>query len=105
VGEFGYTPDCDPYGRTGRIPGSVNIPFGALIDRKTMTLVPLADSGARFEAAGVEKSKKVICYCGGGIAATLDLFAQHQLGYRNLSVYDASMSEWARDESLPIETD
>ncbi len=95
----------NPYGRAGRIPGSVNIPFGVLIDRSTKTLAPLADSAAKFEAAGVEKSKEVICYCGGGIAATLDLFVLHQLGYRNLSVYDASMSEWARDESLPIETD
>jgi thiosulfate/3-mercaptopyruvate sulfurtransferase len=94
-----------PYGRPGRIPGSVNVPFVDLIDRKTMTLAPLADSAAKFEAAGVEKSKNVICYCGGGIAATLDLFVLHRLGYRNLSVYDASMSEWARDESLPIETD
>lgn len=94
-----------PYGRPGRIPGSVNIPFGALIDRETRALAPLADSAAKFEAAGVEKSKNVICYCGGGIAATLDLFVLYQLGYRNLSVYDASMSEWARDESLPIETD
>ena len=94
-----------PYGRSGRIPGSVNIPFVALIDRQTRALAPLAESAAKFEAAGVEKSKNVICYCGGGIAATLDLFVLHQLGYRNLSVYDASMSEWARDESLPIETD
>jgi thiosulfate/3-mercaptopyruvate sulfurtransferase len=94
-----------PYGRPGRIPGSVNVPFGLLTDRKTGTLAPAAESAASFEAAGVKKSKNVICYCGGGIAATLDLFVLHQLGYRNLSVYDASMSEWARDESLPIETD
>jgi thiosulfate/3-mercaptopyruvate sulfurtransferase len=94
-----------PYGRPGRIPSSVNIPFVALVDRNTRALAPLADAAAKFEAAGVEKSKNVICYCGGGIAATLDLFVLHQLGYRNLSVYDASMSEWARDESLPIETD
>ena len=94
-----------PYGRPGRIPGSVNIPFGVLVDRQTKALAPLADSAAKFEAAGVEKSKNVICYCGGGIAATLDLFVLHQLGYRNLSLYDASMSEWARDESMPIEID
>jgi thiosulfate/3-mercaptopyruvate sulfurtransferase len=94
-----------PYGRPGRIPGSVNIPFFALFDRKTGALAPLASAAAKFQAAGVERSKNVICYCGGGIAATLDLFVLHQLGYGNLSVYDASMSEWARDESLPIETD
>jgi thiosulfate/3-mercaptopyruvate sulfurtransferase len=94
-----------PYGRPGRIPGSVNVPYAALIDRQTRALAPLAESGAKFAAAGVDKSKGVICYCGGGIAASLDLFVLHQLGYRDLSLYDASMSEWAADESLPIETD
>lgn len=32
-----------------------------------------------------------------GISATVDLFLLHQLGY------DASMDEWAENESLPIE--
>jgi len=27
----------------------------------------------------------------------------HQLGYENLAIYDNSMSEWAKDESLPME--
>lgn len=94
-----------PYGRPGRIPTSVNVPFVALVDRNTRGLVPLSEAESKFKAAGVDKSKNVICYCGGGIAATLDLFVLHQLGYQNLNVYDASMSEWARDESLPIEKD
>ena len=38
------------------------------------------------------------------IAATLDAFMMHRLGYGDIAVYDASMSEWAKDESLPIET-
>ena len=42
---------------------------------------------------------------GGGIAATMDAFILHQLGYRDIAVYDNSMSEWATDESLPIETE
>ncbi len=29
----------------------------------------------------------------------------HQLGYENVAVYDASMSERVRDESLPFEVD
>jgi thiosulfate/3-mercaptopyruvate sulfurtransferase len=47
----------------------------------------------------------VIAYCGGGISATIDLFVLHQLGYDSLTLYDASMGEWPRDPSLPIETD
>jgi thiosulfate/3-mercaptopyruvate sulfurtransferase len=65
----------------------------------------LADASAKFSAAGVESSKNVICYCGGGISATVDLFVLYQLGYKHLTLYDGSMGEWARDNSLPIETD
>jgi thiosulfate/3-mercaptopyruvate sulfurtransferase len=93
------------YGRPGRIPGSVNVPYETMVDSQTGTLAAMTHASAKFEAVGVDKSKNVICYCGGGIAATLDLFVLYQLGYRNLSVYDGSMSEWANDKSLPIETD
>jgi thiosulfate/3-mercaptopyruvate sulfurtransferase len=90
------------YGRPGRVPGSVNVPAGKLLDRNTKKFVPFADADAKFKAAGVESSKKVICYCGGGISATVDLFLLYQLGYKNLTLYDGSMGEWARDLSLPI---
>ena len=93
------------YGRPGRIPGSVNVPAGRLLDRNTKTFVPLADAGAKFSAAGVESSRNVICYCGGGISATVDLFMLYQLGYKHLTLYDGSMGEWAGDNSLPIEID
>ena len=56
-------------------------------------------------AQGVTRDKNIVCYCGRGISATLDLFALAQLGYDKLPPYDASMGEWARDPSLPIETD
>jgi thiosulfate/3-mercaptopyruvate sulfurtransferase len=93
------------YGRPGRIPGSVNVPAATLADPKAKTLVPLADAEAKFKAQGVTRDKAVIAYCGGGIAASLDLFVLHQLGYDKLALYDASMGEWAKDTSLPIETD
>jgi len=93
------------YGRPGRVPGSVNVPAATLLDSKTKVFVPLADARTKFDATGVEKSKNVICYCGGGISATVDLFLLYQLGYQNLTLYDGSMGEWARDDSLPIETD
>lgn len=92
------------YGRPGRIPGSVSVPAASLIDSKTKTFVPLADAEATFAAQGIDRSKRVIAYCGGGISATIDLFQLHRLGYDNLTLYDGSMGEWAKDESLPIET-
>jgi thiosulfate/3-mercaptopyruvate sulfurtransferase len=93
------------YGRPGRIPGSVNVPAAQLVDAKRKDFVPLADAAANFERQGISKDKRVVCYCGGGISATIDLFMLHQLGYDNLTLYDGSMGEWAKDHSLPIETD
>ncbi|MDX2201959.1 MAG: sulfurtransferase [Hyphomicrobiaceae bacterium] len=91
------------YGRPGRIPGSVNVPAAALQDPATFAVRPASEVAAIFRDVGADKSKRILVYCGGGIAATLDAFLLHQLGYSNLAVYDASMSEWAKDASLPIE--
>ena len=52
---------------------------------------------------GVVREKRVIAYCGGGISATIDLFLLHQLGFDELTLYDGSMGEWAKDTTLPIE--
>jgi len=92
------------YGRPGRIPGSVNVSAATLFDPQTKAFVPLADAEAKFSAQGITRDKRVVAYCGGGISATIDLFLLHQLGYDNLTLYDASMGEWAKDASLPIET-
>ena len=76
-----------------------------LLDPQTKAFVPLADAEKRFASQGISKEKRVVAYCGGGISATIDLFLLHQLGYDNLTLYDGSMGEWAKDSSLPIETD
>jgi len=92
------------YGRPGRIPGSVNVPAATLIDPATKAFVPLQEAKAKFAAQGISGDKRVVAYCGGGISATIDLFLLHRLGHDNLTLYDASMGEWAKDASLPIET-
>lgn len=92
------------YGRPGRVPGSVNVSAATLVNADK-TLTSLADAEAKFAAQGVTRDKNVILYCGGGISATIDLFLLAQLGYDKLTLYDASMGEWARDPALPIETD
>jgi thiosulfate/3-mercaptopyruvate sulfurtransferase len=91
------------YGRPGRVPGSVNVPAASLIDPQKKTFTSVADAEAKFAAAGVAKDNHVIAYCGGGISATIDLFLLHQLGFDDLSLYDGSMGEWAKDGTLPIE--
>ncbi|MFM9938410.1 MAG: sulfurtransferase [Hyphomicrobiaceae bacterium] len=93
------------YGRPGRIPGSVNVPAMALQDPKSLVMLPPDKVAAAFAKVGADTSKRILIYCGGGIAATLDAFLLYQLGYDNVAVYDNSMSEWAKDTALPIERD
>jgi thiosulfate/3-mercaptopyruvate sulfurtransferase len=93
------------YGRPGRVPGSVNVPAATLVNAAAKDFTSLSDAEAKFRARGVTKDKRVICYCGGGISATIDLFLLYQLGHNTLTLYDGSMGEWAKDPSLPIETD
>jgi thiosulfate/3-mercaptopyruvate sulfurtransferase len=92
------------YGRPGRIPGSCNVSAATLLDPQTKAFVPLTDAEKKFATQGITKDKRVVAYCGGGISATIDLFLLHRLGYDDLTLYDGSMGEWAKDESLPIET-
>lgn len=99
----GLTPST--YGRPGRVPGSVSVPSAALIDADSKAFVAPAEAEARFAEQGVSRDKRILCHCGGGISATLDLFMLDRLGYENLTLYDGSMAEWARDPELPIETD
>lgn len=92
------------YGRAGRIPGSVNVAAATLVDAASKTFLPPEEVAPMFAAQGITRDKRVVAYCGGGISATIDLFMLHRLGYDNLTLYDASMGEWAKDVSLPIET-
>jgi thiosulfate/3-mercaptopyruvate sulfurtransferase len=96
-----------PYGRAGHISGSVNIPAmgsGGVVDPQTQLYHSPGEIRRRFEEAGAKANERVITYCGGGIAASSAAFAATMAGYANVAVYDASLSEWAADDSLPMAT-
>jgi thiosulfate/3-mercaptopyruvate sulfurtransferase len=92
------------YGRPGRIAGSSCVPAASLI-ATDKTLKPVADLRAAFESVGAAPDKRILVYCGGGIAATLDAFVLTAvLGHKKVTVYDNSMQEWSNDPGLPMET-
>jgi thiosulfate/3-mercaptopyruvate sulfurtransferase len=91
------------YGRPGHIKGSVNLPAAHLLDPETNEFLPAGELRRRFEALGAF-DKRVITYCGGGIAASADALALIMLGHPEVRLYDASLREWAIDPNLPMET-
>jgi thiosulfate/3-mercaptopyruvate sulfurtransferase len=93
------------YGRPGRIAGSGNVPARSLVDAATHAYLAPDALRRQFAASGALAAGRVITYCGGGIAASSDAFVLTLLGHDDVAVYDASLSEWAADASLPMETD
>jgi thiosulfate/3-mercaptopyruvate sulfurtransferase len=91
------------YGRPGRIKGSVNLPAAHLLNPETNEFLPADELRKRFAAVGA-MDRRVINYCGGGIAASADAYALIMLGHKDVKLYDASLSEWAKDPTLPMET-
>ena len=88
-------------GRPGHITGSINVFYDDLLldghFRRSEELVNVLAN------KGLLQAPKVISYCGGGIAATIDAFACLLVGQEQVAVYDGSMSEWVKDASLPLE--
>ncbi|MBX3098501.1 MAG: sulfurtransferase [Salinibacterium sp.] len=82
-------------GETGRtpIPGSINIPVGALVNRESNRL--LAGPELRATLAPVLDADRIITYCSGGIAAASDALALVLVGHTNVALYDGSLNEWA----------
>ena len=80
------------------ITGSSLLSCMSLLSEDMTTLLPDDVLSAKLQ---VEMPyKRVITYCGGGIAATLNAVAHLIAGNENVAVYDGSMSEWT-GEGLP----
>lgn len=89
------------YGRPGRIPGSVSCPVNALLDPATGNFASLDE--LRRHLAPLGRDKRIITYCGGGIAASATLFALRAIGHKRLALYDNSLLEWSADPALPMQ--
>ncbi len=91
------------YGRPGHIKNSINIPSADMINKNTYLYKSIKELKKIFNKYNLFNKDKVITYCGGGIAATNIAFAITIAGFNDITVYDASLNEWAKDKRLPLE--
>jgi thiosulfate/3-mercaptopyruvate sulfurtransferase len=61
----------------------------------------LPDDKLALRLKEVSQHKRIITYCGGGIAATVNAAAHLMTGHENVAVYDGSLYEWL-GEGLPV---
>ena len=87
------------YGRRSHIKGSVNLATMTTVNENNA--YKSAEELRRWIAEPL--TKPAVTYCAGGIAATADTLIWPMLGHNNVRLYDASLSEWARDPALPMQ--
>jgi thiosulfate/3-mercaptopyruvate sulfurtransferase len=86
----------------GHIPGSKNLPQGAVFNADGTWKTGNALK-AEFDKAGIDLSKPLVMTCGSGITASVLAFGAHLLG-NDAALYDGSWSEWGGDPETPKAT-
>ncbi|MDK6805886.1 sulfurtransferase [Aerococcus sp. UMB7834] len=90
--------------RVGHIPSAVNVFFGSLSDPETGALLTEKDLRQVFaDFAVLDPDKRVITYCGFGIAACWLRAVLNYLGQDQVAMYDGSLMEWATQTDKPLE--
>lgn len=89
--------------RSGRIPGSLNVPFKTLLNDDQTMKAP-DELRAIFEAAGVDLAKPIVTSCGSGVTACVVSLALARIGHNRNAVYDGSWVEWGAYPDLAVET-
>jgi thiosulfate/3-mercaptopyruvate sulfurtransferase len=93
-----------PGRRSGRIPGSLNLPYTLLSNTADKTMAPREELERRFAAAGVVAGKPVVTSCGSGVTACVLAFGLYLTGRDDVAVYDGSWAEWGLPGDTPVAT-
>ncbi|OIJ20871.1 sulfurtransferase [Anaerobacillus alkalidiazotrophicus] len=88
--------------RGGHIPGAVNLPFKELYNHDS-TIKSQVDIEQVMEGIGITKDDTIVTYCTAGIRSAHMTLLLNMAGYENVKNYDASIYEWANNDTLPLD--
>lgn len=90
--------------RFGRLPGALSLDQDLFFDATAKKLKPRGKLTAIASASLRDPSAEIVSYCNTGHWAATNWFVLHEvLGYKNVTLYDASMVGWSADASRPME--
>ncbi len=89
--------------RGGHIPGARNIPWGKATNDDG-TFKPFDELKNLYASEGIDGSRPVIAYCRIGERSSHTWFVlKYLLGYRDVTNYDGSWTEWGNLVGAPVE--
>ena len=98
----GTVPEPRPGVRSGRIPGSFNLPFVDIVERGSLK-APEALK-AVFAEHGIDLRKPIITTCGSGVTAAILALAVEEAGGTVEGLYDGSWAEWGSRSDCEVAT-
>ncbi|MFE8007098.1 sulfurtransferase [Streptomyces sp. NPDC057418] len=87
--------------RSGHMPGALNLPFDEI--QRDGRMLPARELRSVFSALAGDRERLVVS-CGSGVTACVLALGAELAGYREVSVYDGSWSEWGGRSELPVVT-
>ena len=96
-------PEPRPNARAGHIPGSLNLPYGAVLNPDGTLRTP-EQIRQMFEFGQVDVNQPIVTTCGSGVTACILALGLATAGYERVAVYDGSWTEWSTAPDVPAAT-
>jgi len=94
-------PEPRPTARAGHIPGSLNLPYAAVLNPDGTLRTP-EQIRQMFEMAHVDVNQPIVTTCGSGVTACILALGLATAGYERVAVYDGSWTEWSTAPDTPV---
>lgn len=102
AGEYsGEEPGVNRHG--GHIPGAIHFNFEDFLTEDRTTVSP-AEVLERLAAEGITRDRRIVLYCQTSTRISLPILLLRDLGFDQLSVYDAGWHEYGNRDDTPIAT-
>lgn len=89
----GEAPEPRPGIESGHMPGSLNVPFTALVEGGALKAPEALHR--TFAEAGVDLTRPIVATCGSGVSAAIVTLALETIGKPDTLLYDGSWAEYA----------